>query len=109
MRNNWLIGILSGAGAGILDIIPMIIQRLPLQADISAFTMWVVIGFILSVTNININSILKGILISYLILLPNLFIIGWDNPFKLIPILIMTTILGGLLGFFENKILFKKM
>ena len=104
MKNRWIIGILLGTGAGILDVTPMIVQKLPVQADLSAFSMWVVIGFVLSVTSFKINSILKGLLISYLILLPNLFIIGWDNPVTLIPILIMTTILGSLLGFVVGKI-----
>ena len=102
---NWMIGILIGMGAGIIDITPMIIQKLPLQADLSAFSMWVVIGFILSITSFNINSIIKGLLISYLVLLPNLFIIGWENPTVLIPIFIMTTILGGISGFVIGRVI----
>ncbi len=105
MKNRWITGILLGVGAGILDVTPMIIQKLPIQADISAFSMWVVIGFILSVTTLSMNPILKGLLISYLVLLPNLFVIGWDNPVTLIPILIMTTILGGLSGFIHGKVI----
>jgi len=104
LKNKILIGIALGTAVGILDVSPMIIQKLPVQADISAFSMWVVIGFLLSVVEIKINSILKGLLISYLVLLPNLFIIGWDNPISLIPIFIMTTILGSLLGFSIKKL-----
>jgi len=103
-----LIGVSLGTAAGILDVIPMIIQKLPVQADISAFSMWMVIGFLISVIDINLNSILKGLLVSYIVLLPNLFIIGWDNPYSLIPILILTTILGSLLGFLIGKLCLKK-
>ena len=33
------------------------------------------------------------------LILPCSFIIGWKEPASLIPIIIMTTVLGGLLGF----------
>jgi glycopeptide antibiotics resistance protein len=98
------IGILLGIVAGILDVIPMIIQKLTWDANISALTMWIVVGFFLSTVDLKLNSILKGILISFLVLLPSAILIGWSEPFSLIPIAIMTTILGGLLGFSIQKI-----
>jgi hypothetical protein len=42
--------------------------------------------------------------ISFLVLIPSLFIIGWKEPRSLIPIFIMTLILGGLSGFVYQKI-----
>lgn len=93
------IGLLLGIVAGIIDVIPMIIQKLTWDANISAFTMWIVVGFFISTIDLKINSIIKGILISFLVLLPSAILIGWSEPFSLIPIAIMTTILGGLLGF----------
>jgi len=99
MKKNILIGILLGIGAGIIDLIPMIIQDLSWNANFSAFSMWVVIGFLVSITSLKINSIVKAILIAFLVLLPNLFIIGVENLFSLIPIILMTLILSSLLGF----------
>lgn len=99
------IGILSGIVTGIIDVIPMIMQNLTWDANISAFSMWIVIGFLIATTNLKINSIIKGILISFTVLLPTSIIIGWKEPISLIPIAIMTTILGGLLGFFIHKII----
>jgi len=93
------IGILLGIIAGIIDMIPMIIQKLTWDANISAVTMWIVVGFFISTIDLKINSIIKGILISFLVLLPSAILIGWSEPFSLIPIAIITTILGGLLGF----------
>ena len=103
MKKRIGIGIGLGALAGILDVIPMILQDLTWDANISAFLMWVVIGFLLSVIEIKLNAILKGILISFLVLLPAAILIGWNEPKALIPIVIMTTILGGLLGFAVNR------
>lgn len=98
------IGILLGIVAGILDVTPMIIQKLTWDANISALTMWIIVGFFISTVDLKINSIIKGILISFLILLPTAILIGWKEPISLMPIGIITTILGGLLGFSIQKL-----
>ena len=98
------IGIILGIVAGIIDIIPMMIQKLTWDANISAFTMWVVAGFLTSTVDLRINSIIKGILIAFLVLLPPAILIGWKEPASLIPVSGMTLILGGLLGFSIKKI-----
>jgi len=102
------IGLLLGIIAGIIDVIPMIMQNLTWDATISAFTMWIVVGFLIATIELNINSIIKGILTAFLVLLPTAILIGWKEPFSLIPIAIMTTILGGLIGFSIDKLITKR-
>lgn len=97
------IGIIFGAVAGIMDVIPMIIQKLTWDANLSAFIMWIVVGFLISVIGLKMNSISKGILTAFLVLLPTAILIGWNDPASLIPIVIITTVLGGLLGFIIQK------
>jgi hypothetical protein len=99
------IGIIFGVIAGIIDVIPMIIQKLTWDANLSAFSMWIAVGFLISTVDLKINPIIKGILTAFLVLLPTAILIGWKEPISLIPISIMTTILGGLLGFTINKML----
>ena len=70
MKKNIIIGFLLGIAAGIIDLIPMIIQNLSWNANLSAFSMWVVIGFLVSVTNLKINTIIKSIFIAFLVLFP---------------------------------------
>ena len=94
-----IIGIILGIAAGIIDVIPMIIKKLTWDANISAFLMWVIVGFLIATTSLNMNPILKGILIAFLGLTPCAVLIGWKEPKSLIPIFVMTLILGGLLGF----------
>ncbi|MFA5333367.1 MAG: hypothetical protein WC376_02640 [Candidatus Nanoarchaeia archaeon] len=103
MKSGIFKGILFGCVAGIIDIIPMFLQGLTWDANLSAFSMWIVIGFLLSISTLKINGTLKGLLISFLVLLPNAFIIGWKEPVSLIPIGIMTLILGSGLGYILNK------
>ncbi len=102
------IGLLLGLVAGIIDVVPMIIQNLTWDANISAFTMWIVVGFLIATIDLKINSIIKGILTAFLVILPTAILIGWKEPASLIPIALMTLVLGGLLGFSINKILVKK-
>ena len=96
--NPILTGILLGIVAGIIGVIPMIIKKLTWDANISAFTMWIVVGFFISAIDINIQPIVEGILIALLTLMPCAILIGWKEPKSLIPILVMTILLGGLLG-----------
>lgn len=104
MKNKIAIGLFLGVIMGILDVIPMIIQGLTWDANISAFFLWVVSGFMLATSNLKLQPTLKGIIIAFLCLLPSVFIIGWNDPFALVPIGAMTLILGALLGFSYGKL-----
>ena len=103
-----VIGIGLGAVAGIIDVIPMVFMKLTWDANFSAFSMWVVIGFLISTSAVRINRLLKGLLISFLVLLPSAVLIGWTDPMSLFPIILMTTILGALLGLFIDIVINKK-
>lgn len=96
-------GILFGIIAGIVDVIPMIFQKLTWDANISAFSLWVISGYLIASTNSKLNSLSKGIFISFLVLIPSAILIGSKEPFALIPIFIMTTVLGAMLGFLIDK------
>ncbi|MEI6287672.1 MAG: hypothetical protein WCP79_14305 [Bacillota bacterium] len=99
MKNRVIAGTLLGTIAGIIDVTPMILQKLTWDANLSAFSMWIIIGIVIATSDINAHGIIKGILLSFLILIPTAIIIGWNQPSILIPISIMTLILGGGLGF----------
>lgn len=97
------LGIILGIAAGIIDVLPMIFQKLTWDANLSAFTFWIVAGFFISSTNLNIKGAVKGIIISLILLIPMTFIIGWHDPTSLIPIITMNVILGALLGYSIDK------
>lgn len=96
-------GVLLGALAGFIDLIPMVFQRLTLDADLSAFSMWVVVGFLITHTDLRMKGAVKGVFISLLVLLPSAILIGWGEPISLIPISIMTIILGSVLGYLIDR------
>ena len=101
--NQILFGVLVGTAAGIIDVIPMFLQKLPWQADLSAFLMWGAVGFLVSTSNLKINGVLKGLLIAFIVLAPAAVLIGGDSPASLIPVTIMTAILGSLVGYITEK------
>lgn len=104
MRKRIILGLSIGIIAGMVDVTPMILQKLAWDADLSAFSMWVIIGFFISVTDIKVKGFLKGLIISYLLIIPVLIIVGGNEPKTLIPIVIMTTFLGAASGFAFEKI-----
>lgn len=93
-----LAGLIAGFAAGIIDLIPMIIQDLTWDANLAAFSMWLAVGFFTAHTSFRIHPVLKGILIAFICLLPSAFIIGWSMPESLIGISAMTLILGAMTG-----------
>ncbi len=104
MKNNIVLGVSLGVVMGILDVIPMLMQGLTWDANLSAFFLWAVSGFMLATSNLKLKPVIKGILIAFLCLLPSVFIIGWYDPISLLPIGVMTLILGALLGFSYEKL-----
>ena len=98
IMNKIVKDLLFGAIAGVIDVIPMVAQGLSWEANLSAYAMWVVAGFLISTSELRIFPILKGILVAFLIALPVYIIVGAKEPFSLIPMTIMTAILGGILG-----------
>jgi hypothetical protein len=104
MKNNIVLGVSLGVVMGILDVIPMLMQGLNWDANLSAFFLWVVSGFMLATSNLKLKPVIKGIVIAFLCLLPSIFIIGWYEPISLLPIGMMTLVLGALLGFSYGKL-----
>lgn len=104
MKKRIIVGLIVGLAAGILDVIPMLIQKLTWDANLSALSLWIVVGFILATSNLHLPAVPKGIVIAFVCLLPSLFMIGWNNPANLIPVFVMTGILGALTGFIFHKL-----
>ena len=104
MKRRILLGLVLGVAAGVIDIVPMVIQKLPIHSILSAFSMWVVLGLLINTSTLKMKGVLKGLLLSLLVIMPTAILIGEAEPISLIPIGIMTVILGALLGFASEKI-----
>jgi len=100
MKNmqKWQKGLCIGAVAGIIDVIPMVLQNLTWDANLSAFFFWITTGTVIAVADLPLKGAAKGIVVSYALLVPLAFLIGWTNPANLVPIAVMTLILGAAAG-----------
>ena len=97
------LGVLLGTFAGIIDVIPMVLQNFALDANLSAFFLWVVSGYLIASSNLAVNGALKGVVVSLLVLLPSAVLIGWKEPVSLVPIAVMTLVLGSVLGYLIDR------
>jgi len=97
------ISILIGTIAGLIDIIPMIVQGLNRYANSSAFFHWVALGIIISYISMDIRGWLKGLIIAEISSIPIAIIVAQNDPVSVIPIIIMSAILGSLVGFFSGR------
>jgi hypothetical protein len=96
--NSLLISLVIGVIAGVIDIVPMIIQKLDKYAIISAFSAWVILGVFIPRIDLVPIPFLNGIIVALLFILPTLCLVFKEEKKGVIPIIIMTIILGAFIG-----------
>lgn len=95
---NIFIAFIIGLSAAIIDVVPMIIQRIDKSACISAFIQWIVLGLIIPYVNWDMQPWLKGLVIAELAALPIMILVFAKEPKSIIPIIIFSVILGAAVG-----------
>lgn len=103
--NDIFIALTIGIVAGIIDIIPMIIQKLNKSATISAFIHWVVLGLIIPYVNWDIASWLKGSIVALLTAIPIMIIVYSQDKKAIIPMTAFSIILGAGVGIVGSKLI----
>lgn len=83
-----------GVTAAIIDVIPMIIQKLEKSACWSAFVHWLVLGTIIPFVDWDIQPWLKGLIIGELVSLPVMILVFAKDKKAVIPISVFSAILG---------------
>lgn len=96
--NDFLIAIIIGLVAGLIDVTPMIIMKLEKAANISAFVHYFVLGLIIPFVGWDIAPWIKGIIISVLSALPVMIIVYPKNKKAIIPMIVFSLILGAGIG-----------
>jgi hypothetical protein len=96
--NKWLATLLCGITAGIIDILPMIIQKLDMYAIVSAFIHWIVVAFVINYVQISLSGWLRGMLIAEAMAAPLIIIVMKTDVSAVVPMLVMSAVLGSLAG-----------
>jgi hypothetical protein len=85
--------------AGIIDVLPMIAQKMARVAIASAFMQWLALGLVIPFVDWPVVAPwLKGAIIALLFAIPILLIVGAEDKKALIPITIMSLLLGAGVG-----------
>ncbi len=93
-----------GSAAGIVDVIPMIPMGCNRYALASAFTQWVVLGFVISYLRLGLPDWLKGFIISLASVTPIMIVVIEADPKAWIPITIMSALLGSGVGYLSGRL-----
>ena len=101
--NDIFIALGIGITAGIIDIIPMILQKLDRSATLSAFVHWVVLGLLIPYVHWDIVPWLKGSIIALLTAIPIMIIVYPQDRKAIIPMTLFSIILGAGVGFMGTK------
>lgn len=94
------LSLVLGCAAGIIDIIPMLIQRLDRYAIVSAFVQWVVLGILIVHCDLKLRPWLSGLVVAELAAIPIVILVA-KNDLESVPIILsMTALLGAAVGYF---------
>jgi hypothetical protein len=96
--NDFLIAIVIGLVAGLIDAIPMMIQKLNKRDTICAFVHYFVLGLIIPFVSWDIAPWLKGIIICFLSAIPVMIGVYPTDKRAIIPITVFSLILGAGIG-----------
>jgi hypothetical protein len=81
-----------------LDVVPMVLQHLRWEADLSAFLFWVVAGVFIATSPWKLPPVFKGLVVAIILLIPLALVIGSQEPASLVPISLSTLILSSSAG-----------
>lgn len=96
--NDFFIAMIIGLVAGLIDIIPMVIQKLDKQDTISAFVHYFALGLIIPFVNWGIAPWITGIVTAFLTSVPIMIIVYPKDKKAVIPMIVFSLILGGAIG-----------
>ena len=104
--NTILIGLGLGLAAAVLDVVPMLIQRLPLLACLSAAAQWLFLGVVITRCDLGLPAWATGLILGVAGAVPVILVTianpVWVKPGEeartIIPILVFSAVLGTAVG-----------
>ncbi len=97
--------LLLGTAAGIIDVIPMVLQGLSWQANVSAMIHWIGLSVIITYARLPLSGWLSGIILGLLTGIPLAVLATETVATAWIPITISSILLGGLLGLMSERLI----
>lgn len=96
--NNITLAILIGLAAGLIDVTPMLLQKLDRRDSVAAFLHYFALGIIIPFVQWDIAPWGKGILIAFLTAIPTMVLVYPKDKKAIIPMIIFAILLGAGIG-----------
>ncbi len=96
--NDIFIALTIGFIAGLVDIVPMIIQKLNKQDTLSSFLHYLALGIIIPYVHWGIAPWIKGIVIALITAIPIMIIVYKTDKKAVLPMIVFSLILGAGIG-----------
>ena len=103
LNNKTLISLLIGALAGVIDILPGVIQGVDYRITMAGFTYWVGVGFMVAHVSLPIKDWLKGLVVAMILSIPGAILISVVDARSVLPMLIITVLLGPAVGYLTGR------
>lgn len=98
------IGIIHiGLIAGLIDIIPGLIQGVGLHITFTGLSFWIVMGPTIAFISLPMKNWLKGLIVASLLAIPGTILMSTIAPDTVIPMIAVTIFLGSMVGFLTGK------
>ncbi|MGC4067465.1 MAG: hypothetical protein QM784_23020 [Polyangiaceae bacterium] len=91
-------GLLIGAVAGVLDVLPMIFLAPSRSAMASAFLHWVLLGFVITYIELPLRHWMKGLVVGLAAAVPVIAMVMEQDPKSVAPIALFSAMLGAAVG-----------
>lgn len=103
---EFIIILLIGIFAGVIDILPMLKMKLDNYSVFSAFFHYIISSFVIFNTDLfNQVGWLKGGIITLFLAIPVMILVAKNDKKSVIPMIVMSILLGSLMGIAGNFIL----
>jgi hypothetical protein len=93
-----------GLAAGILDIIPMLLKKTPMNVWIVPFVHWVVLGVLIAYIKMPFPAWATGSIVAILTALPTLITYSQTKLQSVLPIAAISLVLGAIVGIATQRL-----
>jgi hypothetical protein len=98
-----MMALLIGAGAGVLDIIPMLLRKAAWHEIAVPFVHWLMLGVLIAYVQMPVHPALKGSIVAVMTTLPILIGYSQSKPNAVLPILGISIVLGAVVGWLTHR------
>ena len=103
MTSKLSASLMIGFGAGVIDILPGVLNGVDIRVTVAGFSFWVTTALVVAYVSLPLKHWQKGLLISSLLAIPGVVLLSLVHPDSVIAMIVLTVFLGALVGHLTGK------